>query len=365
MVAHLRIERAAKLPVLLLAALIGTPVVLGTAFALAVTPLCAKPATSLRQVAQRSPDAGVPLPRRRPADPTIQRPSSRTAPEAGQIPLTDAGRLIASAQAGRYDVPRVELAARLAAAGFEATDEYKLMRENAARELTGRPDGVGDVSADDLKKADEAIMRQIILFRGTTPQPSFAELAKLPGRPQIPGLNIVYLNPLGDPADANDWKHIIAHQTEGPAGSARRAATEQFANPTKRGVTIWVEADGTVYWSTAENAIPTHGDGANRKDNKYIDNSKTYGKVVKTDSIGAEFVGNYPNVAKPVTSQQMQAWLVLVRFLQERYGISAENVYAHNWIDMKDHRYCEGCELGTRARSLGYVPSRNLVKSAD
>ena len=41
----------------------------------------------------------------------------------------------------------------------------------------------------------------------------------------------------------------------------------------------------------------------------------------------------------------MQAWLVLVRFLQERYGIPAEHVYAHNWIDYKDARYCEGCEL--------------------
>ena len=46
----------------------------------------------------------------------------------------------------------------------------------------------------------------------------------------------------------------------------------------------------------------------------------------------------------------MQAWLVLVRFLQERYGITAEHIYAHNWIDFKDRRYCEGCMLASIAR---------------
>ena len=117
-------------------------------------------------------------------------------------------------------------------------------------------------------------------------------------------------------------------------------------------MTVWVETDGTVYWSTAETAIPTHGDGANRNDNKYVDNSKTYRTVIKTNSIGVEFVGNYPDVAKPATPEQARAWLVLVRFLQERYDIPPENIYAHNWIDYKDRRYCEGCELATLARKL-------------
>jgi hypothetical protein len=47
-----------------------------------------------------------------------------------------------------------------------------------------------------------------------------------------------------------------------------------------------------------------------------------------------------------------------VRFLQERYRIPTENIYAHNWIDFKDHRYCEGCELATLARSLNYTPGQ-------
>jgi hypothetical protein len=256
------------------------------------------------------------------------------------------------------DVPRVELAARFAEAGQVATDYYKKMRENAARELAGRADGVGTVNADELRKADDAIARQIQIDKGALPQPSFTEVAKSPGRPQIQGLNIIYLNPLGDLAHANAWKNIIAHQSEGPPGTARREASDQFANPTKRGVTLWVETDGTVYWSVAENLIPTHTDGADRNDNKYVDNSKTYHSVIKTNTIGVEFIGNYPDVARPVTEEQKRAWLLLVRFLQERYGIPPDYVYAHNWIDFKDQRYCEGCELGTLAHKFAYCPSK-------
>jgi hypothetical protein len=190
----------------------------------------------------------------------------------------------------------------------------------------------------------------------------FRDLAKASGEPQIPGLAISYLQPLGNPADANRWRNIIVHQTEGPAGSAKSLAQAQAKNPSKRGVTLWVEIDGTVYWSTAETAIPTHGDGANRNDNKYIDNSKTYHSVIKTNSIGVEFVGNYPDVSKPASSEQVRAWLVLVRFLQERYEISADHIYAHNWIDYKDHRYCEGCELAALARKLAHEPGKSAQR---
>src|ERR1043166_9616349 len=109
--------------------------------------------------------------------------------------------------------------------------------------------------------------------------PPLAELARAEGRPQLPGLNIVYLTPLGKPTEARRWTNILVDQTEGPAGSAKNGAAEQVKNPTRRGVTIWVETDGTVYWATAENAVPTHGDGANRNDSKYIDNAKTFHKV--------------------------------------------------------------------------------------
>ncbi len=285
---------------------------------------------------------------------------------AEPLPPAAARRSASDPHTGRVDVPRVELAARLRASAGAATSAYREMRENAARELAGRPDGVGAVSQDELAAADREIALQIAIRQGVTRAPeTMRDVARRPGRPQIPGLGIVYLHPLGALANANKWRNIIVHQTEGPAGSARALALAQARNPTKRGVTVWVETDGTVYWSTAEHAIPTHGDGANRNDNKYVDNSKTYRAVIRTNSIGVEFVGNYPDVAKPVTPEQVGAWLILVRFLQERYDIPPERVYAHNWIDYKDHRYCEGCELGSLARKLGYQPGRSVAQGSD
>jgi len=275
-----------------------------------------------------------------------------------------AAQLIARAAGDRPDVPRVELAARMMLAGLATSPEFAALRENAARELAGRPDGVGAVSAAESAIADAAIARQVALLRGGAP-PSFCALAHASGRPQILGLRIVYLHPLGDPAAADRWRNIIAHQTEGPAGATRNLALAQFANPTKRGVMLWVETDGTVYWATAETAVPTQGDGANRNDNKYIDNGPTYRAVVKTNTIGVEFNGNFPDVASPPTQAQEQAWLILVRFLQERYRIPSERVYAHNWIDFKDARYCEGCALATLARKLAYVPGTCQADAGD
>jgi N-acetyl-anhydromuramyl-L-alanine amidase AmpD len=72
--------------------------------------------------------------------------------------------------------------------------------------------------------------------------------------------------------------------------------------------------------------------------------------VVRDNSIGVEFAGNYPDVTRPATEAQIAAWRILVRILRARYGISPGHVYAHNWIDFKDARYCEGCALATLAR---------------
>jgi hypothetical protein len=189
-------------------------------------------------------------------------------------------------------------------------------------------------------------------------QSDFTRVAKSAGHPQIPGLRIVYLAELGDPAQA-PWTNIILHQTEGAPDSARGMAQAQAKHPARRGVTLWVETDGTVYWATPEAVITTHGDGANRNDNKYIDNSRTYRQVTRANSIGVEFNGNAPDVRTPPTPEQFAASLILVRFLQERYGIAAERIYAHNWIDYKDARYCEGCDLAERARAQGYRPGQD------
>ena len=150
--------------------------------------------------------------------------------------------------------------------------------------------------------------------------PDLATIARVSGTPEIPGLKLVWLAPWGEVSKAHPWRNIIVHQTEGPASSARGGALEQAKNPTRRGVTVWVETDGTVYWAVAENLVPTHGDGANRHDNKYIDNGPTFHQVIGTNSIGVEFAGNYPDVTRGPTDAQIAAWRILVRVLRARYG---------------------------------------------
>ena len=183
--------------------------------------------------------------------------------------------------------------------------------------------------------------------------PDLAVIARSSGTPDIPGLKIVWLAPWGELSKAHPWRNIIVHQTEGPAGSARGGAQAQSKNPTRRGVMVWVETDGTVYWAVAEHLVPTHGDGANRNDNKYIDNGPTYRQVVGNNSVGVEFAGNFPDVTRGPTEAQVAAWRVLVKVLRLRYGIPLARVYAHNWIDFKDARYCEGCALAKLAREWG------------
>ena len=183
--------------------------------------------------------------------------------------------------------------------------------------------------------------------------PEFETIARASGTPEIPGLKMVWLAPWGDVEKAHPWRNIIVHQTEGPAGSARGGAEAQAKNPTRRGVMVWVETDGTVYWAVPETIVPTHGDGANRNDNKYIDNAATFHQVVRDNSIGVEFAGNYPDVTRRATEAQIAAWRILVKILRARYRIPLDRVYAHNWIDFKDARYCEGCELATMARQWG------------
>ena len=192
-----------------------------------------------------------------------------------------------------------------------------------------------------------------ILAPAAAETPDLAAIARVSGTPEIPGLKMVWLAPWGEVAKAHPWRNIIVHQTEGPAGSARGGAQQQAKTPTRRGVTVWVETDGTVYWAVAEDLVQTHGDGANRNDNKYIDNGPTFRQVVGSNSIGVEFAGNYPDVTRGATEAQIAAWRILVRLLRARYDIPLERVYAHNWIDYKDARYCEGCALAEMARQWG------------
>ncbi len=200
-------------------------------------------------------------------------------------------------------------------------------------------------------RAALALLLLVLPLPASADDKDLAALARSSGTPDIPGLKIIWLAPWGDPTKAHPWTNIIVHQTEGPAGSARAGALAQAKNPGRRGVTLWVETDGTVYWAVPETMVTLHGDGANRNDNRYIDNGPTYRKVVRDNSIGVEFAGNYPDVTTPPTEAQVAAWRVLSKLLRLRYQIPRERIYAHNWIDYKDARYCEGCALAELARA--------------
>ena len=99
--------------------------------------------------------------------------------------------------------------------------------------------------------------------------------------------------------------------------------------------------------------MPTHGDGANRNDNKYIDNRPTYRQVLGDNSIGVEFAGNYPDVAQAADRGADRGAGDPGAGAAGALRHPAERVYAHNWIDYKDARYCEGCALATLARQWG------------
>lgn len=198
-----------------------------------------------------------------------------------------------------------------------------------------------------------------------SPPTSFETAARGRGTPDIPGLNIVWLTPWTDLRLAREWRNIVVHQSEGAPGSAYRGALAQMARPDRRGVTVWVETDGTVYWAVAEWAVPKHLNRGNRNDNRFIDNAQTYRLVDNDSSIGIEFVGNYPNVRSPVTEAQIAAWRILLRLLQVRYDIPDQRVFAHNWIEFKDRRYCEGCELARIARTKGVLDAIETAQQVE
>ena len=276
-------------------------------------------------------------------------------------------------------VPRAQLAAQVlkeqpSAAGTKA---YGKLRDNAARELAGRRDGQGRVSATELARADEEITRQLAVLNGEVqPQRTLREIAKATGRPEIPGLEgkVYYLTPLMDPARANPRTAIVLHQTQGWDQNVPSQARSQLARPTKTGATIWVRQDGSSFWSAPENTNPAHIQRPRnlRGDNQYIDNSSTYGILSSNNTIGIEFAGNYPDLTTPLTPAQLRTAAYLVRFLQERYNIPSDRVYAHSWIQGKSEglsnagcieygyrpgcQYVEGAQAANVVRMLGYRP---------
>lgn len=266
-------------------------------------------------------------------------------------------------------VPRTKLAAQVLKEQSSAvgTSAYKKLRDNVARELAGRRDGQGGVSAAEAARADAEIGRQLAVLNGELqPQRTIGEVAKATGRPEIPGLEGKghFMVPLQAPETLPKRVAIIMHQTEGSYAVGHARA--QMSRPNKVGTTIWVERDGTFYWAAPESANPKHirSGSSLRGDNKYIDNSQTRGVITSENTIGIEFAGNPPGrLQNPLTAEQLDTAAKLGRFLQERYNIPSDKVYAHSWVQHKAEssarvadRYVEGAAAANVVRMLGYRP---------
>jgi hypothetical protein len=291
-------------------------------------------------------------------DISIAMKAAQDAQAYAQTPEGQAQNIIKSVRSGGGDVPRVYLAALLQMAGLEGTSAYGDMRSNAARELTGRQDSQGVVTSNQLRVADAAIEHQIQELRGEVQSAkTIAEVASQSGRPQIPGLEgkVVYFVPLGDPANANKKTYIIEHNTVSRPGTAGSLAYGQSKSPSKVGAQIYIETDGTVYFAVPENIDPGHVRG-NRNDNRFLDNNTTWHIVKNTNSIGIEFSGNFPNYAQPLTPEQIKSGLAVTIFLQQRYGITPDHIYAHDWVDYKSALYEEGAQMANAVRSLDFRP---------
>ncbi|MBV9159526.1 MAG: N-acetylmuramoyl-L-alanine amidase, partial [Candidatus Kaiserbacteria bacterium] len=203
-----------------------------------------------------------------------------------------------------------------------------------------------------------------------TQQGQLSQVAKLGGKPTIPGV---------DPQKVDSWFNmnsaprqgvagIIVHQSATPQGTGLDWAKAQtyggtVANPVRGqapltfkggpnaiGAEWWVLADGTVLHTRPE--VPTGHIGVNKPPgNTFLSNE---------DTVGIEFEGA---IGQPLTDAQKASGKALVAWLQERYNISSDHIYKHGKTGsnpftgaLNSDRGAEGAEMEKIARDMAYVP---------
>ncbi len=183
--------------------------------------------------------------------------------------------------------------------------------------------------------------------------PNSPRLARGSGTPDIPGLKMVWLAPWGDLRNAHPWRNIIVHQTEGPAGlgARRRAGAVEEPDPARR-----------------------HGLGRDRRHGLLGGRGEPGAdpwrrRQPQRQQVHRQQADLPPGRARQLDRRRVRRQLSRCRGRSDRgagrglenprpgparrYGIPLDRVYAHNWIDYKDARYCEGCWLATLARTWG------------
>ena len=262
-------------------------------------------------------------------------------------------RLIAAADAGA--VHRQEAAARIAT---RSTTRRRGARSRWCERCARSPDAciVASVSPM-LASAD----RMIAAWRWPLAacdaawrrrrRPSSPRSPAASGTPEIPGLKMVWLAPWGDRrTGAVAQHHRAPDRRPGRLGAQRRARAGEEPDPARRhhlgrnrrhGVLGGAGNRDHRPMATAPTATTTNTSTT----------SRPTARCSTSNSIGIEFAGNYPDVDDAAPPRlRSRPGAMLVRVLRARYDIPPERVYAHNWIDYKDARYCEGCELATLAR---------------
>ena len=222
------------------------------------------------------------------------------------------------------------------------------------------------IAAESYETFADAILRKLIVeIARHAANVSPISRGEVPGSRRFPGLTIVYLasarrSGRGDALE----EHPRASDRRTAGLGARHGAARRRQIQRKRGVThlgrnrrhgLLGDARRTRSRRTATAPTATTTNTSTT--------ARTFRKVIKDNTIGVEFVGNYPDVAKPPTPAQTPGLgRSRARSCRSATAFPPSNIYAHNWIDFKDARYCEGCELATAARELAYVPGRQSRK---
>ncbi len=149
-------------------------------------------------------------------------PAAAAAPQPASQPLSEAAQFVAGIQSGRVDVPRVELAARLKAAGFQDTDEFR-HDARTGRARTRRPSRRGRQRQRGRTQAGRCgdCPPGRDAGGGIAAAAVRSDSPSCPAGRRYPGLNIVYLHPA---RSAGRCQQVAAHHRAPDRGPGRRGA---------------------------------------------------------------------------------------------------------------------------------------------
>ena len=193
-----------------------------------------------------------------------------------------------------------------------------------------------------------------ILAPAAAQTPDLAALARASGTPEIPGLKMVWLAPWGDVVESPSLAqhHRAPDRGAGRLGARRRAGAGEKPDAARRHGLGRNRRHGLLGGAGEPGADPYRRRRSQRQQIHRQRPDLSSGQQGHLDRGGIRRQLSRRDAAAPPRRRSRRGgfWC---RVLRARYGIPLERVYAHNWIDYKDARYCEGCALATLARQWG------------